>query len=383
MLKATRQLFVPGRQAGNPSTGHRIAGAPPVNEGKDLKLLKFATAASVALALTATTATAQVNLTAETVSPGGSAYLAPAHLAEVASQRGIANIQLNDSAVLTNSVQNVAEGKTDVAVMPMILPFLLSRGVGPYTSLGAEKGAELAANLRMLAPYSLGVFFLMAFETEGISSWEDIKDKKVMNGPPRGAALNNARSIIQIVTGLKDGSGYEGVQADWGQVTAVISDGSVNLAVLPELFPNARTTELGAAGRMTAIDIPKDVFEGEGMQKYMKAPGNAPFVMPLDKIQASLGDSWTVVSDDDMFQGMSTQGSIGVNKDMDEDLAYQLTKAYIETLPALMEKAPFATSVGFDEPANGVCGPSPYKYHPGAIRAWEEAGSEIPDCAKP
>ena len=348
-----------------------------------MNLSKFVKATSVALALSATHAMAQVNLTAETVSPGGSAYLGPAHLAEVAAQRGIANIQLNDSAVLTNSVQNVAEGKTDMAVMPMILPFLLSRGVGPYTSIGAEKGAELAANLRMLAPYSLGVFFMMAFETEGVTGWDDIKDKKVMNGPPRGAALNNARSIIQIITGLKDGEGYEGIQADWGQVTAVISDGSVNLAVLPELFPNARTTQLGAAGRMTAIGIPKDIFEGEAMQKYMKAPGNAPFVMPVEKIQAGLGDTWSVVSDDDMFYGMSTQGSIGVNKDMDDGLAYDLTKAYIETLPALMGKAPFAASVGFDAPANGVCGPSPYKYHPGAIRAWEEAGQSIPDCAKP
>lgn len=335
------------------------------------------------VAFSATAAVAQVNLSVETVSPGGSAYLAPAHLGEVAAQRGIANFQLNDSAVLTNSVQNVAEGKTDIAVMPLILPFLLSRGVGPYTSIGAEKGAELAANLRMLNPYSLGVFFMMAFDTEGVTGWADIKGKKVMNGPPRGAALNNARSIIQIVTGLKDGDGYTGVQADWGQVTAVISDGSVDLAVLPELFPNARTTALGAAGRMTAFSIPKAVFEGEGMQKYMKAPGNAGFTASVAQIQAGLGDSWTVVSDDDTFRGMSTQGSIGVHKDMDEELAYQLTKAFIETLPDLMAKAPFASNVGFDNPGNGVCGPSPYKYHPGAIRAWEEAGYDIPDCAKP
>ncbi len=61
----------------------------------------------------------------------------------------------------------------------------------------------------------------------------------------------------------------------------------------------------------------------------------------------------------------------GVHKDMDEELAYQLTKAFVETLPQLMAKAPFASNVGFDDPASGVCGPSPYKYHPGAVRAWE------------
>lgn len=350
---------------------------------KKMKPSKLLAGVSTALVFFASTASAQVNLTAETVSPGGSAYLGPAHLGEVAAQRGIANIQLNDSAVLTNSVQNVAEGKTDMAVMPLILPFLLSRGVGPYTSIGPEKGAELAGNLRMLMPYSLGVFFMFAYDTQGITGWQDLKGKKVMNGPPRGAALNNARSIIQIVTGLKDGDGYTGVQVDWGQVSAVISDGTVAVSVLPELFPNQRTTELSAAGHMTAWGIPKDVFESEAFQKYTKAPGNAPFIRPVAQIQAGLGENWTVASEDDTFRGMSTQGSIGVNKDMSEELAYQLTKAFVETLPELMAKAPFANNVGFDDPTAGVCGPSPYKYHPGAIRAWEEAGYTIPDCAKP
>lgn len=347
-----------------------------------MKFWKFSAWAGAA-AMAATGAFAQTNLTVETVSPGGSAYLGPAHLAEVASQRGIANMQLNDSAVLTNSVQNVAEGKTDIAVMPLILPFLLSRGVGPYGSLGAEKGAELAGNLRMLAPYSLGVFFLMAFDSKGVNGWDDLEGRVIANGPPRGAALNNARSLIQIITGLKDGEGYTGVQSDWGQITAVIADGSVDMAFLPELFPNARTTELGAGGRMTGWSIPKAVFEGEAMQKYLKAPGNAAFVAPVSQISAGLGENWTMISEDDTFRGMSTQGSIGVHKDMDAEMAYQLTKAYIETLPELMAKAPFAANVGFDNPGNGVCGPSPYKYHPGAIRAWEEAGYDIPDCAKP
>lgn len=348
-----------------------------------MKALRFLAGMTAAIAMGASAAVAQVNLSAETVSPGGSAYLGPAHLAEIAAQRGIANIQLNDSAVLTNSVQNVAEGKTDIATMPMILPFLLSRGVGPYTSLGPEKGKELASNLRMLNPYSLGVFFMMAYDTKGFKGWDDLKGKKVMNGPPRGAALNNARSIIQIVTGLKDGDGYTGVQTDWGQVSAVITDGTVDVAVLPELFPNQRVIEIGAAGRSTAFPIPKAAFESEGMQNYMKAPGNAPFIAKAADIDAALGDSWSVASEDGVFRGMSTVGSIGVHKDMDEELAYQLTKAFVETLPQLMAKAPFASNVGFDDPASGVCGPSPYKYHPGAIRAWEEAGYSIPDCAKP
>lgn len=77
-------------------------------------------------------------------------HLAPSHLIEIAGTQGIANIQLSDGQTLTNSIQNVAEGKTDIASAPHILPFLMSRGVGPYGSLGKEKGAELAGNLRAI-----------------------------------------------------------------------------------------------------------------------------------------------------------------------------------------------------------------------------------------
>ena len=82
---------------------------------------------------------AQVNLTAETASPGGATHLSPAHMTEIAGTKGIANIQLADGQTLTNSIQNVAEGKTDIAATPYILPFLMSRGVGPYGSLGKKK----------------------------------------------------------------------------------------------------------------------------------------------------------------------------------------------------------------------------------------------------
>jgi hypothetical protein len=36
-----------------------------------------------------------------------------------------------------------------------------------------------------------------------------------------------------------------------------------------------------------------------------------------------------------------------------------------------------------DLSVTGMCGPMPLKYHPGAVRAWEEAGYTVPDCAKP
>jgi TRAP-type uncharacterized transport system substrate-binding protein len=163
----------------------------------------FFASALIAAAGFASPAFAQANLTAETASPGGAVHLAPSHLTEIAGTSGIANIQLSEGQTLTNSIQNVAEGKTDIASAPHILPFLMARGVGPYGSLGKEKGAELASNLRAIYPYTLGVFFLFAFDSKNIGGWDDLEGRTIYNGPPRGGALTNARAIIQIAKAWK------------------------------------------------------------------------------------------------------------------------------------------------------------------------------------
>ena len=344
---------------------------------KPMKLM----AAMAAASAFATGAFAQANLTAETASPGGATHLSPAHLTEIAGTKGIANIQLTDGQTLTNSIQNVAEGKTDIAGTPHILPFLMSRGVGPYGSLGKEKGAELAGNLRAINPFTLGIFFLYAYDAKGIGGWDDLKGRKIYNGPPRGGALTNARSMIQIVAGLKDGEDYEGIQVNWGQGTTLVTSGEPDAIVLPELFPGSRLTSVTAAGKMTGWSMPKEAYESEAMQKYMQAPGSAPFTMPLAELSEKMGDDWTFISEDDTFRGFATIGGNVVHKDMDEELVYQLVSAYVATLDDLKAKAPYGNTVGFDNPMLGMCGKNPVKYHPGAARAWREAGYELDDCA--
>ena len=345
-----------------------------------MKPMKLMVAAATAMSL-ATSVFAQANLTAETASPGGAVHLSPAHMAEVAGTKGIANIQLAEGQTLTNSIQNVAEGKTDIAGTPYILPFLMSRGVGPYGSLGKEKGAELAGNLRAITPVTLGIFFLFAYDAKGINGWDDIEGRKIYNGPPRGGALTNARSMIQIITGLKDGEGYEGMQANWGQASSIIASGDPDAVVLPELFPGSRLTTVAAAGKMTGWSMPKEVYEGEAMQKYMQAPGSAPFTMSIAKLSETMGEDWSFVSEDDTFRAFATVGGMVVHKDMDDQLVYDLVASYVATMDELKAKAPFGNTVAFDEPMQGMCRANPVKYHPAAARAWRDAGYDLDDCA--
>lgn len=345
-------------------------------------LREVAVAASLVLAMTAA-AGAKELLTSETSAPASTPYIASIHLADVASREGIADIQVKDGQTMVNSIVNVAEGKTDIAPTPLILNFFLEHGRGPFSALGEEKGKELAGNLRLLYPYNVGGYGMFAHEASGIDSWEDLKGRKVFDGPPRGAALMRARTAISLASGLKAGEDYQGVEANWGQLNTILVDGSADAYVLPLTFPSSRLVTASAAGRIKLFSMPKEIFESDAVKRVLAAPGTMPFI--LKEEQMGLGDKVTLISEDGTFRAIGSAFGEFVNKDMDFELAKALTAAHVATLDELKARAPFAANVGFgviDVESTSVCGENNITYHPGAVAAWEEAGFKVPDCAK-
>lgn len=341
---------------------------------------------SVALLLAAglaASAHAQINLTAETAGTDGVPGNTILHLADVVSERKIANLQVLSGQTLTNSIRNVAEGKSDIAAAPIILPFLLSRGVGPYAKLGKDKGAELAGNLRALYPYNVGGYNALFYSNKGYTSWEDLRDKTIWNGPPRGAALTNARQALQISAGLAEGKDYKGVQQNWDQLPTTLVDGSVDAFVFPATWPHPRVTTMTSAGKVTVLSIPKDKFESELARKIISVPGNIPITLPREAL--SFGDELTLISEDNNLRSLGSAFAEVVNKDMSVEMAKAITKAHIETIDKLKARTSMLKNVGLaemDPVLSSFCGQSPLKYHPGAVQAWAEAGYTVPDCAQ-
>lgn len=337
-----------------------------------------------ALAGMSASAQAEINLTAETASPGSTPGISVLALSEAAANANVANIQVTPGQTLTNSVQNVAEGKTDIAAAPFILPFLMSKAVGPYAKLGKEKGAELASQVAALYTYRISVQGLYAFDSSNIDGWNGIAGARIFNGPPRGAALTNARLLIKLNTGLEEGKGYTGVQVNWGQAVKTIQDGSADAFVLPMSFPDGRVTAALASGDMTIWSLPKSVYDSDAFAKVGKLPGTVPTELKIADMGYNSGV--TVVSEDDTFRGPGTVGGEVVNVNMDFDVAKALTKAFIDGLDNVYRaKAPFMSNAWHGETdiaLTDMCGNNPIKYHPGAVAAWEEAGYTIPDCAK-
>ncbi|MEP3783315.1 MAG: TAXI family TRAP transporter solute-binding subunit [Tateyamaria sp.] len=342
-----------------------------------------------AIALAPAFAFAQATLTSETTSPGSTPHYIDTTLAAVLDSAGVAKMQITEGATLTNSVQAVAEGQLDMAPAALILPFLLSRGIGPYSGIGPEKGAELASNIRVLF-FNAGAAQLFGhYNSNPIDDIRDLAGKRIWNGPPRGAALTSGRAMIQLLSGEKDGEGYEGVQNPWPDTVSAITGGGVDAWTMPEGLPSGREIAIAAAGGITLYDVPSDLLASELGQQILGAPGHAPYSVPVEEFRAAYaGNDITVVTDDDSFDTFALAFGQIVTATMEEELAYNITKAYLEAEDRFITGSPRGPYLGLsfgdiDGVTQGVCGSVQVKMHEGAIRAFEEAGHTIADCLRP
>ncbi len=342
-----------------------------------------------ALAMLPLLASAQTTLTAETTTPGSTPHYIDTTLAAVLDSAGVANLQITEGATLTNSVQAVAEGRLDLAPAPLILPFLLSKGIGPYSGIGPEKGAELADNIRILFFNAASAQVFCYYNSNPVEDIRNPKGLRIWNGPPRGAALTSGRAMIQLLSGLKDGQDYEGVQSAWPDTVSTITGGGADAFTIPEGLPSGRLIAIAASGGITIHDVPSYLLVSKLGQQILAAPGNAPYSVPIDEFRAAYaGNDITVEVDDDSFDSFATAFGEIVSASMDEELAYQITKAYLEGEERFVTGSPrgkyiFLSFGDLDGVSQGVCGAVQTKMHPGAIRAYEEAGHTVADCMRP
>ena len=332
---------------------------------------------------------AQANLTAETTSPGSTPHYIDTTLAGILESAGVATLQITEGATLTNSVQAVAEGQLDMAPAPLILPFLLSRGIGPYSGVGAEQGAELAGNLRALFFTAASAQIFGHYDSGKVSDITKLDGVRIWNGPPRGAALTSGRAAIQLLAGLKEGEGYEGIQSPWPDTVSSITGGGADGWTIPEGLPSGRQIAIAAAGATTIYDMPSALLNSELGQQIMNAPGHAPYSVPVEEYRAAYaGNDITIVTDDDTFDSFATAFAQIVPASMDDELAYQITKAFLEGQERFETGSPrgpylFLSFGDIDGKSQGVCGAVAMKMHAGAIRAYEEAGHTVADCVRP
>ena len=267
------------------------------------------------------------------------------------------NVQLAMGQTLTKSLLKVATGKLDSAVIPPGAFNALKAGKGPYKKMGAEKGAEMASSVRALYGFPGSTYHAITWADNGINDWKDAAGKRVYIGPPAGAA-NAQITSLAAAGGLEAGT-YEGIKAPWGAAAQAFQDGQFDVYVGSFPVGSQVVAEMSLKRPIRILPVPMgtEPKKGLGMEKSVVPAGTYPD-------QANDSDSASFL----------TLMFIGVNESMSDDLAYTMTKVYMETREQMGKDNRLLNHLASYSPFTGVTAP----LHPGAVKYYEENGFTVP-----
>ncbi len=257
------------------------------------------------------------------------------------------------------SVENmglISRGDSDFALA------LADTVIQAYEGTGAFEGRQLP-ELRALASIYPNAIQIVALADSGITSLADLRGKRVSVGAPGSGTEVNAQTIL-----TSNGITYDDITAErlnFNETADALRDGDIDAGFWSVGPPTSSILNLAVTRSIVLIPL----SEEEIANARAAEPAFAPYTLHAG-----------------MYEGMDADvASIGipnalvVHEEMDEELAYQVTRTIFEFVDELRAIHPAAndTTVEFTMES------TPIPLHPGAIRYFEEIGAEIPDRLRP
>lgn len=315
----------------------------------------------------ATTVQAAEILKMATISPGSSAYLTMTTMATMINQaQDELEIKVDATGAATKHLIELAEGKIDICMNSPVIYFLLKNQKAMYKKV--KNGPELAKNVRLLFWFPYGQYHFVTYADAGIKELKDIKGKRVFLGPPGGGAWNAAREWVEATTGFKPNEDFDNVKGSWSSAFQGFQDRQFDVYVAGGIAPFPQVEQLALTSELHLLGLTKEEFESnEAAKKACSKPGREVGIIPVG-IYGKGVDNKT-----DVYTLGSVVG-VSVNKDMDDDTAYKLTKLFWEQAKKNSDTHPWLKRLSMDYAVQngGVL------LHPGALKYYKEQGIKIP-----
>ena len=155
-------------------------------------------------------------------------------------------VRVNVDQTLTRATLKVATGAIDIASTPAGAFAKMEVGKGPYKKLG-EEAIAASKNVRSLFSFLGGHVHVIVDAKSDISSWEDLRGKRIFIGPPAGSFGGQTQALIKSITGMKNGDDYEGIKLAWGAANQAWEDGKFDVFMRPGTMGSAAVDQFGAA----------------------------------------------------------------------------------------------------------------------------------------
>ncbi|MEM6305820.1 MAG: TAXI family TRAP transporter solute-binding subunit [Pseudomonadota bacterium] len=323
-----------------------------------MRNITFAAAAAFSLAAGAAQAE-DTTLKMATIEPSLSAAITMATFANIVNDNieGL-EIEVSGGGAATLHMVEVARGNLDISMTSPVVYNLMSAGKRMYAK--TPEAPELAKNLKLLMWYPYGAYHFAVRADSDIQTLDDLEGATVFLGPTGGGAFNGARGWIEATTGLVEGEDYEAIKSNWATGFQAFLDGKI------DMYTNGCLDPCGQFIQFTETEsvrfLQPESWEGEAVTKFL---GKFRF---LEELPAGLYENQT---NTDPVMSWGTHIGIAVRGDLDEEMVYQMTKAFWENIDQVTSDAPWASRLDVNDAAvqRGL-----HELHPGAARYYREAG---------
>ncbi len=308
----------------------------------------LALGAALAAALAAPAA-AQTRVTLKSAKAGSSYYQMAVEIAEAVDRatRGDVQVTVEESQ---GSVQNVMEvrarGADYVFTSPPALTTQAREATGPFEGRGAPAFAEIRA---LFAMPSLTMHVVTDAEA-GVEGIEDLAGLTPLLG--RGSFGATKGEAYLDLFGVADAVTIADVELS--NAVAALQNGQIDGFVTAGSFPAPNVVEAAATMEVDILSMSDEQIAETGRTRLVIPAGTYP------------GQEEEVATTSLPVIAYATAA-------MDEDTAFQLTRAFWENREAMAEAAPWWGGVA-PELLSAVEG----AFHPGALRYYEEAGIPVP-----
>ncbi len=320
----------------------------------------FTVAAITALTVATNVQAEDVTLKMATIAPSLGAAISMATFANIVTDNleGV-EIEVAGGGAATLHMMEVARGNLDLSMTSPVVYNLMAGGKAMYSQ--EPEAPELAKNLQLLMWYPYGQYHFAVRDDSDIQVLDDIEGATVFLGPQGGGAYNAAKGWIEATTGLVAGEDYEAIKANWVTGFQSFLDGKVDVYTNGCLDPCGQFIQFTETENVRFIG-PEDHM-GEAVEKFL---GKFRY---RAEVPAGAYDGQT---NEGPVMSFDTAVGIAVRADLDEEMVYQITRAFWENIEQVTSEAPWAKAldVNFAATQRGMM-----QLHPGAARYYAEVGA--------
>ncbi len=260
------------------------------------------------------------------------------------------------------NVQALGAGTADFAILQGLFGSYAATGTGPIS--------EPQDNLRSVTMLWQNVEqFVVPNDKVDTGTVDDLKALKGM-----AAGMGNQNSgtigsnkVLLSGLGIDIDNDYDLVYAGYGPTADALANGQAVAAGIPSGPPTGAITRLMAAneGKFTILDVTPEQLAAMDAGRNLWVPYTIA--------------AGTYPGQDKDVQTIAQPNFLAVNRDVDDDHVYLLTKTMYENLPFLQAIHPATRAMAVEKSMAGL----PVPLHPGAARYYQEVGLDIPDHLMP